>query len=134
MTWVVGKKRSVVYMTAAIALHFAGYELARAATGSIFTSDDASSDPPNIHTLGGFGSRTGVMLPFAICCVSPCSIFLLWTYSYNLERIGPKHTIVRSTCIASLVILVAAMALHMLQRLAHHIGHNQRFHPSFSSS
>jgi len=127
------KKRAVACMTAAIAFHFAGYELARAATISLFTSEDvnlstygvssfSSSGTDNktrtVLFLGGFGSRTAVMLPLAVCCVSPCSLFLLWTYSYHLERIGPKRTLVRTTVISSLVLFIAVMALRTLQSLA----------------
>jgi hypothetical protein len=112
------KRRAVACMTAAISIHFAGYELARAATVSIFTSEGKSPSDANM-ILGGFGTRTAVMLPFAVFCVSPCSIFLLWMYSYNLERIGPKCTVVRSTAIASIVMLVAVMVMQGLQSLAH---------------
>lgn len=59
------KARSVFSMAMASALHFSGYEFARAGTLTLLTSEKA-----------GFSHSS--VVPFALGCVSPFSLLLLW--------------------------------------------------------
>jgi hypothetical protein len=55
----------VLSMALASAIHFAGYEYARTGTLTLVTSERT-----------GFSSSS--VVPFAMGCVSPCSLLLLW--------------------------------------------------------
>lgn len=88
------RARSVLCMALAIAVHFAGYELARNVTLAMFTSE----------TLG-FGNSSSVLLPFAMGCVSPFSLVVLWCYTRLLERNGPRHALRSTTLLCSAVLL-----------------------------
>jgi len=69
--------KSALSMTAAMCLHFFGYEFARSSNLALFTSSKT-----------GF---TGVAaLPIAMTFVSPFSFCLLWFYGKKLEQNGPK--------------------------------------------
>ena len=59
------KAQSVVCMTLASAIHFAGHEWVRSSTVTLFTSDQ-------------YGFTNPAALPLAVGCVSPFSVGLLW--------------------------------------------------------
>ncbi|KAL7496264.1 hypothetical protein ACHAWT_004428 [Skeletonema menzelii] len=95
------KAKSGVAMASAMALHFAGYELARGSNMALFTSASL-----------GFGSSSGSYYPLAMACASPLSMFLLLTYTRQLDRKGPRRALRSTTllCISALTISGIAMA------------------------
>ncbi|KAK1748059.1 ADP/ATP carrier protein [Skeletonema marinoi] len=95
------KAKSGVAMASAMALHFAGYELARGSNMALFTSSSL-----------GFGSSSGGYYPLAMACASPLSMFLLLSYTRQLDRKGPRRALRSTTllCISALTISGIAMA------------------------
>jgi len=84
-----------------MALHFAGYELARGSNMALFTSASL-----------GFGSSSGSYYPLAMACASPLSMVLLLAYTRQLDRKGPRRALRSTTllCISALTISGIAMA------------------------
>ena len=68
---------SVLMMACAMSLHFFGYEFARSATLTLFTS-----------AKSGFASNAA--LPLVLACVCPASLALLQFYTKFLESHGPR--------------------------------------------
>ena len=64
--------KSVIYMTLAMSIHFAGHEFARSPIMSMFTSSE-------------MGFQSHAILPLAVGCVSPFSVVLLLFYARNLK-------------------------------------------------
>lgn len=89
------KAKSGAAMASAMALHFAGYELARGSNMALFTS-----------TSLGFGSASGSYYPLAMACASPVSMALLLIYTRMLDRKGPRKALRSTTllCISALTI------------------------------
>ena len=71
------RKQSALLMSISMALHFFGYEFARSANLSLFTSKTAGFSSP-----GAF--------PLAMACVSPFSFVLLMGYGRELSLRGPR--------------------------------------------
>ena len=71
------RKQSALLMSVSMALHFFGYEFARSANLSLFTSKTAGFSSP-----GAF--------PLAMACVSPFSFVLLMGYGRELSLRGPR--------------------------------------------
>lgn len=84
-------------MALATALHFGGYEFVRNACLALFTSAD-------------YGFTSPAAFPLATALVSPFSVLLLWAYSQQLARHGPRITLRRTTG-ASLLMIGGAAAL-----------------------
>lgn len=59
-------------MSLCMAVHFAGHEMARGPTSSMFTSK-------------GIGFQNAAALPLGVGFVSPFSVFLLWVSTNNNE-------------------------------------------------
>mmetsp|Transcript_10212 Transcript_10212/g.14437 ORF Transcript_10212/g.14437 Transcript_10212/m.14437 type:complete len:135 (+) Transcript_10212:331-735(+) len=73
---VYSRKISVSMMSMAIGIHYAGYELARSATLSMFTSSNM-----------GFNNSSA--LPLAVALVSPFSVIMLWVS--NKQRLCCRY-------------------------------------------
>ncbi|GMH98893.1 hypothetical protein TrLO_g14205 [Triparma laevis f. longispina] len=71
---------SVLMMALAMSLHFFGYEFARSATLTLFTSKTS-----------GFNSNSA--LPLVLACVCPASLVLLNFYTGLLDAVGPRATL-----------------------------------------
>lgn len=82
---------SVLSMSLAMSLHFCGYEYARSASLTLFTSRSS-----------GFQSRSA--LPLALAAVFPASALLLLLYNVLLERLGPRLALRITTCTSSFLL------------------------------
>ncbi|KAL7542137.1 hypothetical protein ACHAXR_011539 [Thalassiosira sp. AJA248-18] len=100
------RHRSVLCMSLSLAIHLGGYELSRATSMALFTSDG----------LGfGKGTEGGLSaLPMAVGCVSPFSVALLWFYGKTLESGGPSYALRTHTLICAGVQIVAGWVLKIL--------------------
>ena len=87
------KSLAVFYMAMSMALHFFGYEFARSATLTLFTSKST-----------GFSSVSS--LPLALACVCPASLTLLYVYTACLDKFGPRAAL-RYTSVMCAIMLVA---------------------------
>jgi ATP/ADP translocase len=95
------RAKSCIYMAAAMALHFGGYEFARSAGLALFTSSET-----------GFSSPAA--FPFAIGLVMPMSLGLLYWYGLRLKEGGPRAAL-RTTKLMSISVLgLACLALALL--------------------
>ena len=103
------KAKSGVAMASAMALHFAGYELARGSNMALFTSSSL-----------GFGSTSGSYYPLAMACASPLSMLLLLTYTRQLDRKGPRRALRSTTLICISALTISGIAMATMQ-------HNQIF-------
>jgi hypothetical protein len=92
------RAKSVVYMAIAMALHFGGYEFIRNSCLSLFTSSD-------------YGFTNPAAFPFAYGIVSPFSIVLLLAYGRQLEAVGPRGALFRSTAASIAFIGLAVSSL-----------------------
>ena len=95
------RRRAVLYMTLAMATHFAGHEFARSPIMSMFTSSE-------------MGFQSSAVLPLAVGFVSPFSILLLWLYTKMLHSKGPWFALIRSTLAGSSFLLFIGFALHFI--------------------
>lgn len=86
------KTLAVIYMAISMALHFFGYEFARSATLTLFTSKTT-----------GFSSLSS--LPLALACVCPASLCLLYVYTACLERYGPRNALRYTSLFCAFVLL-----------------------------
>lgn len=91
------KSLAVFYMALSMSLHFFGYEFARSATLTLFTSKST-----------GFSSASS--LPLALACVCPASLTLLYVYTAALDKFGPRLAL-RYTSIMCSLVLVGLSAL-----------------------
>jgi TLC ATP/ADP transporter len=99
---------SVLYMVAAMSLHFGGYEFIRNAALALFTSTSAAVG-------GGFPSAAA--FPLANALVSPCSVLMLLAYSQLLEQYGPRLALRTTTGASVVYILAASSVLSLCQRV-----------------
>ena len=67
-------------MALAMSLHFFGYEFARSATLTLFTSSST-------------GFESNAALPLVLACVCPASLALLQFYTKALDRAGPRKAL-----------------------------------------
>ena len=95
--------RSALLMSLAMALHFFGYEFARSACLSQFTSGTTGFSSP-----GAF--------PLAMVCVSPLSLLLLLGYGTVLERSGPRTALRSTTLFCASVLCLAGGVGSLLDR------------------
>mmetsp|Transcript_15056 Transcript_15056/g.18361 ORF Transcript_15056/g.18361 Transcript_15056/m.18361 type:complete len:545 (+) Transcript_15056:231-1865(+) len=102
------RTKSVIYMTLAMAVHFAGHEFLRSPTMSLFTSKE-------------MGWQSSAVLPLAVGLVSPFSVFLLWTYTKSLQRFGPRYALTRSTTKGAIFMLVIGVSLYTINYQMTHI-------------
>ena len=86
-------------MGVAMALHFGSYEFIRNGCLALFTSKE----------FGFAGSATAY--PVATGLVSPFSVMLLYAYGRQLEAVGPRGALFRSTMASILWIIVASTSL-----------------------
>jgi TLC ATP/ADP transporter len=99
---------SVLYMVAAMSLHFGGYEFIRNAALALFTSTSAGVG-------GGFPSAAA--FPLANALVSPCSVLMLLAYSQLLEQYGPRLALRTTTGASVVYILAASSVLSLCQQV-----------------
>ena len=98
------QSKSCVAMSAAMALHFFGYEFARGSNVALFTS-----------AALGFGSASGSHYPLAMAFVGPASAALFLAYAGQLDAGGPRRALRNTTllCVAGLASSgAAASAMH----------------------
>ena len=88
---------SVVFMALAMSLHFFGYEFARSATLTLFTSSKT-------------GFTSSISLPLALACVCPASLTLLYVYTACLDKFGPSVAL-RYTSLLCVSILASFAAI-----------------------
>lgn len=110
------KMKSVLYMSIAMAVHFAGHEWVRGPVTSMFTSKET-----------GFSSAAA--LPFTVGCVSPFSALLLWSYSKMLNSYGPKLALIKSTIYGSSFLLFLGSSLHILSMKEDEVDNANEMHP-----
>lgn len=99
------RTRAMMEMAFASAFQLAGFELARNATISLFTSDRT-----------GFSSPSAA--PFSTVCVTPFSYLLLVAYKRSLDFRGPRSSLNYSTLLFALLMAFGAF---IIQSLAKHI-------------
>jgi ATP/ADP translocase len=93
---------ATIYMAVAMALHFGGYEFIRNSCLSLFTSTET-----------GFSSAAA--FPLANGLISPFSIFLLYGYSQQLQRGGPRVALRNTTLCSIFFIVTVTAALYACQ-------------------
>lgn len=76
--------RAILFMAAASAVHFAGFELARSGTMALFTSSTSGFQSPSAG-------------PLSTICMTPFSLLLLWVYTKSLDKWGPRRSLCLST-------------------------------------
>lgn len=81
-----------------MSLHFGGYEFIRNACLSLFTSAE-------------YGFTSAAAFPLANGLVSPFSVLLLYLYGKQLDKVGPRGALYRSTVASMVFIAVAAASL-----------------------
>ena len=96
------RTKSVFYMTLAMAIHFAGHEITRSPTMSMFTSQE-------------MGFQSSAMLPLAVGFVSPFSVLLLLSFSKNLQKFGPRYALSKSTLWGSGFMLFIGISLFYIK-------------------
>ena len=94
--------RAILFMAAASAIHFAGYELARSGTMALFTSSTI-----------GFQSPTAS--PLSTICTMPFSLLLLWIYTKSLDRWGPRRSLFLSTVAFAVMMASGAWIIDILE-------------------
>ncbi|CAM9817423.1 unnamed protein product, partial [Discosporangium mesarthrocarpum] len=87
------------YIAAAMCIHFAGYELARAASITLFASKEIG--------LGLYPSA----LPFVTAAVLPVSIGALALYGRCVQAFGPRTTLQLSVAVSSMFFLAVSAFL-----------------------
>ena len=95
------KSKAILNMALASSIHFSGYEYARAATLTLVTSERT-----------GFSSSS--IVPFAMGCVSPFSLLLLWIYSKMLDASGPSTALRNCTLIYSILLAGCGLFLQSI--------------------
>jgi hypothetical protein len=95
------RKKSVIYMTLSMAVHFAGHEFARSTTMSMFTSQE-------------MGFQSSSVLPLAVGCISPFSVLLLWFYTRTLKMYGPRYALTKSTVLGASFMLMIGFTLYWM--------------------
>ena len=98
------KAKSGAAMASAMALHFAGYELARGSNMALFTSSSL-----------GFGSASGSYYPLAMACASPVSMALLLIYTRMLDRKGPRRALRSTTLLCISALTISGLLLTTMQ-------------------
>ena len=96
------RTKSVFYMTLAMAIHFAGHEITRSPTMSMFTSQE-------------MGFQSSAILPLAVGFVSPFSVLLLLSFSKNLQKFGPRYALSKSTLWGSGFMLFIGISLFYIK-------------------
>ena len=87
-----------------MALHFGGYEFARASNLAMFTSKET-----------GFGSRAA--FPLAMALVTPLSLLLLGGYNNQLQEHGPRLALRHTTLFSIFVIGISTVLFQIVNRL-----------------
>lgn len=87
-----------------MALHFGGYEFARASNLAMFTSKET-----------GFGSRAA--FPLAMALVTPLSLLLLGGYNNQLQEHGPRLALRHTTLFSIFVIGMSTVLFQIVNRL-----------------
>ena len=109
---------SVICMSIAMALHFFGYELARSATLTLFTSHKT-----------GFQHQSA--MPTALAFVFPASAGLLLLYTHILESWGPRIALRTTTVMCAVVLSSLMMVINLLSSsLSNNSVPNVSFLPS----
>ncbi|GAX24947.1 hypothetical protein FisN_2Lh223 [Fistulifera solaris] len=99
------RAQSVALMGIGMSLHFGGYEFIRNACLSLFTSAE-------------YGFTSAAAFPLANGLVSPFSVLLLYLYGKQLDQVGPRGALYRSTVASMVFIAVAAASLQAFRVLA----------------
>ncbi len=99
------RAKSVALMGIGMSLHFGGYEFIRNACLSLFTSAE-------------YGFTSAAAFPLANGLVSPFSVLLLYLYGKQLDQVGPRGALYRSTVASMVFIAVAAASLKAFRVLA----------------
>ncbi|GAX12392.1 hypothetical protein FisN_2Hh223 [Fistulifera solaris] len=99
------RAQSVALMGIGMSLHFGGYEFIRNACLSLFTSAD-------------YGFTSAAAFPLANGLVSPFSVLLLYLYGKQLDQVGPRGALYRSTVASMVFIAIAATLLKAFRVLA----------------
>jgi hypothetical protein len=87
-------------MSLAMALHFYGYEFARSATITLFTSNKTGFQNPSA-------------LPLALAFVFPTSATLLYCYTYLLNKVGAQSALRLSTLMCSALLSIGGVLVHL---------------------
>lgn len=96
------RKRSTLWMVAAMCLHYGGYEFIRNAVVALFTSSSIGFQSPAAY-------------PLANGLISPFSALLLYLYGRQLNLNGPR-TALRSTTFWSVVFIIASCTILQLHQ------------------
>ena len=94
-------------MSIAMSLHFGGYEFARSAALALFTSSGG---------ITGFNHPSAY--PFAIGCVTPTTLGLLYWYGTILKKNGPRKALQKTTSFVILVLFVGTTLIAGLSSLS----------------
>ncbi|CAM9920368.1 unnamed protein product, partial [Choristocarpus tenellus] len=89
----------LVCLAVALCTHYAGYELARAASITLFASRNY-----------GFGAYPSA-LPFTTVAVLPVSIVVLALYVRCIKKLGPRSTLLLSSFLCALFFLAISIGL-----------------------
>jgi ATP/ADP translocase len=87
-------------MALGMALHFGGYEFIRNSCLALFTSQ-------------AWGFASPAAFPFANGLISPFSVILLWLYSNQLDKHGPRTALLKTNLASILIIGLAAVSLKL---------------------
>jgi ATP/ADP translocase len=96
------KVRAILFMAAASAIHFAGYELARSGTMALFTSSTIGFQSPSAS-------------PISTICMMPFSLLLLWVYTKTLGMWGPRISLFLSALAFAIMVASGAWIIDMIQ-------------------
>lgn len=92
--------QSCILMSIAMSLHFGGYEFARSAALALFTSSGG---------ITGFNHPSAY--PFAIGCVTPTTLSLLYWYGTILKKNGPRKALQKTTSLVIVVLFVGTILI-----------------------
>jgi ATP/ADP translocase len=89
---------SIIYMAAAMSLHYGGYEFLRNSCLALFTSSEV-------------GFSNAAAFPLANALISPFSLIVLWIYGRLLDYGGPRHALRNTTLMSIVFVLLASTIL-----------------------
>jgi ATP/ADP translocase len=113
---------SIIYMAAAMSLHYGGYEFLRNSCLALFTSSEV-------------GFSNAAAFPLANALISPFSLVVIWIYGRLLDYGGPRYALRNTTLMSIVFVLLASTILqcntpHIVQQAV--IGLSFLFQNSYS--